>query len=255
MTPPDKDAFFIGWASPPKSLREFLLFTAVLLVVGFVSLSLVIGGTKPDPGPGAFRFDWGPQTVTGIMRSEPYPTILVTEGNQRIPTGHTLMLSGQGKRGVQERAAPLEAQLVEVTGIVMKRGTLDMLQVGGRPDALKAAEGERTGAPGDELLGRWQLTGEVCDGKCLAGAMRPGTGLSHKACANLCLIGGVPPVFVSAGKVEGTEFLLMANADGGPLDGRMYDLVGRLSTLEGNVVRRGDLLIFQADLGTAEFVQ
>jgi hypothetical protein len=255
MTPPDKDAFFIGWAKPPKSLRELLLFTAVLLIAGFMGLSLVIGGTKPDPGPGAFRFDWGAQTVTGVMRSQPYPTVLVTEGNERIPTGHTLMLSGQGKRGVQDRAVPLEGQLVEVTGVLLKRGTLDMLQVGGQPEALQAAEGESTDMVADEALGRWRLTGEVCDGKCLAGAMRPGTGLSHKACANLCLIGGVPPVFVSAGAVEGTEFLLMANADGGPLDDRMYDLVGRLSTLEGDVVRRGDLLIFQADLATAEFVQ
>jgi hypothetical protein len=77
--------------------------------------------------------------------------------------------------------------------------------------------------------------------------MRPGTGLAHKACANLCLAGGIPPVFVSSQAVEGSEFLLLAGPDGGPLPGWLYDRTAVLLSIEGDIERRGDLLIFRVD--------
>jgi len=256
MSEPSQDDFFIGWAkSPPRALKPLLAAVAATLILGFVGLALAIGAAKPDPGPGAFRFDWGRQTVEGVVAARPYPTLTVVKGAEHIPVGHTIMLVGQGKRGVQSQAEALDGQLAEASGVVLKRGELDMLQARGGPDGLKAAEADAAAAApaGDAPLGRWRLTGEVCDGKCLAGAMRPGAGLAHKACANLCLYGGAPPVFVSAGPVEGEVFFLLADADGGPVGEALYDLVGRLTTLEGEIVRRGDLLIFQADIDRASF--
>ena len=255
MKPPKEQDFFIGWASPPKRLAGFLAAAAVLLIAGFAGLSFAIGATKPDPGPAAFRFDWGRQTFSGVMTANPYPTVTVTEGSERVPAGHTIMLSGFGKRGVQQRAAALDGKLVEASGVVLNRGPeLDMLQARGGANGLKAAEGEAAPVV-DEPLGRWRLTGEICDGKCLAGAMRPGTGLAHKACANLCIYGGAPPVLVTTAEVEGSRYMMLGAADGGPLGPEMYDLVARMTTLEGMLYRRGDLLIFLTDLATAEPVE
>ena len=122
-----------------------------------------------------------------------------------------------------------------------------LLQVGGGKDSIKIAAG---GASKVEVkpLGRWRLKGEICDGKCLAGAMRPGRGLSHKACANLCLIGGVPPVFVASGQVDGSEFFLLANKDGEPLPDKYLDYVAVYVQLDGDVERRGRMLVFKVDL-------
>jgi hypothetical protein len=100
-------------------------------------------------------------------------------------------------------------------------------------------------------LGRWRITGEICDGKCYAGSMRPGAGIAHRACANFCLIGGVPPVFVSTAPVEGTSFMLLADAAGGPLPDKLYNLVALRVQLEGDLERRGDLLVFKVDLSRA----
>lgn len=251
----DKDDFFIGWAKPPKRLRRFLATVSVVLIAGFAGLSLAIGGTKPDPGPGAFRFDWGRQTVQGVLTAAPYPTITVVEGSEKVAASHTLMLTGVGKQGVQDRATKLDGKRVEASGVLLKRGDLDMMQARGGENGLKAVDGGGIeGAPGavvDEPLGRWRLSGEICDGKCLAGAMRPGTGLAHKACANLCIYGGAPPVFVASAPVEGSAFLLLSDQDGGPLGDALYDHVGRLTTLEGDLYRRGDLLIFRTDLSNA----
>ena len=114
---------------------------------------------------------------------------------------------------------------------------------------MAAAEGE---APEivTESLGRWKLAGEICDGKCLAGAMQPGRGLAHKACANLCLIGGIPPVFVSSKPVMGEEFLLVAGPDGKVMPQSLYDYVGQFIEVEGEIERRGDMLVFKIDPGS-----
>jgi hypothetical protein len=40
--------------------------------------------------------------------------------------------------------------------------------------------------------------GEVVDAKCYLGAMKPGDGKSHKACATLCVTNGIPAMPVTA---------------------------------------------------------
>lgn len=77
--------------------------------------------------------------------------------------------------------------------------------------------------------------------------MKPGTGLAHKACANLCLNGGVPPVFVSTSPVQGHIFFLVASHDGGQMPAALLDKTSVPVVLEGTVERRDDLLIFKVD--------
>ena len=252
MSAPEKDGFFIGWAGKlPGGLGRFLVLVAGMFVAGLAGAAFAIGITQDDPGDGAFRFDWGRQTITGILQAEPYPVVHVTDSD-RYPAGHAIMLSGQGKRGVQDRAAPLDGQLVVVSGVMLNRGPLDMLQLRGGDQGLVAAEAVTDAAdpPAPEPLGRWRLTGEICDGKCYAGAMRPGQGLAHRACANLCLVGGVPPVFVATDTVDGQAFFLLAGPDGGPVTDAILDHTALLVAVEGEIERRGDLLVFRIDPAT-----
>ena len=246
------DEFFVGYLPVPSRLSRFLTICAVLLVAVFGALSYASGATQDDPGDGNFRFDFGRQTVTGVIGTEPYPYIRITEGNERLPAGHTLMLSAGGKNGVMGRAKPLEGKLATVSGVILKRGDLDMLQLRGGRNGLQAVEGEAPELEPVEPLGRWRLAGEICDGKCLAGAMRPGRRMAHKACANLCIIGGVPPVFVSTQSVEGSEYMLIGGPDGKPLGQELLNNVAAFISIEGELERRGDLLVLKADPATIE---
>jgi len=243
--------FFVGYLNAPKALQLFLWtisFAAIALSAG---LAYVISTTQDDPGPGAFRFDYGRQTVTGVIERTPMPILHVTQGNERIPTGHTLMMSGPGKNGVMNRQAAKHGAVVQASGVLLERGTLDMMQVRGGRNGLKAAEGDGE-IPAPVPLGRWKLAGEICDGKCLAGAMRPGRGLAHKACANLCIIGGVPPVFVSSQEVEGSEFLMIAGPEGADISDAIYGYMAQYISVEGEIARHGDLLVFAMDPETIE---
>jgi hypothetical protein len=249
MSRKDEAPFFIGYLDPPRALRPFLIAVAVFLVLGFAGAGLLLGAVQEEPEAAAFRFDWGPQTLEGVLRLDPYPTLFVTEGTERVAAGTTVMLAGVGKTGVQERTTFLNGRRVRASGIILKRGELDMMQVSGGEASLAALPGYGPAVPG-EPLGRWRLAGEICDGKCLAGAMRPGQGPAHKACANLCLVGGIPPVFVASAPLAGEEFLLIGGPDGGPLPDALYDQVATLVELEAEVERRGDILVMRVDPAT-----
>ncbi len=257
MTSPNENnsdtPFFVGYLKIPADLKRFLITASLALLAGFLGMGVLLGATQDDPGAAGFRFDYGRQTVTGVVESTPYPLMRVTQGNEHIKAGHTLMITGQGKNGVMARVRALEGQLATASGILLERGELDMLQLRGGKNGLAAAEGEGTAPTLEtEALGRWKMAGEICDGKCLAGAMNPGRGLAHKACANLCIIGGIPPVFVSSKPVAGTEYFMVADSQGQELPKGAYSLVGQFISLEAELEKRGDMVVMKIDLDTVE---
>lgn len=246
-----KSPFFVGYLPIPKPLRLVLAAVAVFAVTFFAAFAFAVGGTQDSPGDGRLRFDLGRQTVTGVLELQPYPMIHVTEGSENVEAGETLMMSGAGKFGVIEQAGKIGPAGATVTGIILNRGSIRMLQIPNRNRDIASAEVDAA-TPEAVDLGRWRLAGEICDGKCLAGAMRPGRGLAHKACAELCILGGVPPVFVSTQPVEGHEFLMIGSADGGPITEALLDRTGVYISAEGRVEERGNLAVFLVDETTLE---
>lgn len=246
------DAFFIGWAPRlPDGLRGFLGFAAGASLAGMALAALLLSASVDDSGGGDFDWAAGERTLRGTLVAAPYP-VLHLPPDAAHPRGHAVLLSGLGKSGVDADPA-LAARVVDATGLMLKRGTLDMMQVGDAPGLRAAESAAAPPSPLDsEPLGRWRITGEICDGKCWTGAMRPGSGLSHRACASLCIIGGIPPVFVATGPVADNSFLLLAGADGGRIPDALRRLIGLRVRLDGEVERRGDLLIFRADPASAE---
>lgn len=251
MSEQQQTPFFVGYLPTPPRLRLFLFAVSGLLIGAFAALGLIIGTTQGNPGNGDFQWGWGPQEITGRLEIRPYPMLHVMTGTKNIPAGRTLLLSGVGKKGVQARVAKLDGRLVRLKGFALKRGDIDALQVGDATGNIAALEGAAAPVPPVQL-GRWRLKGEICDGKCLAGAMRPGRGLSHRACANLCLIGGAPPVFVSNAPVDGSDFFVIGDSNGNPLPPEYLQHVGVFLSLEGTVERRGRVLVFKADLTSLE---
>ncbi len=215
---------------------------SIVLLVGLAGLGLALGSSVDDPGGGAFA---GDRTVRGVVLADPYP-VLITDPDAAHPAGHAFLLAGGGKFGMQADATRLDGKRVQIDGLVVKRGSLDMLLVW----VMKPADGA-VAAPVPVPLGVWRLTGEVCDGKCYAGVMRPGNGIAHKACANVCLLNGIPPVLVTTAPVVGSEFLLLGNAQGKALPDALRDHVGILQRMDGEVVRVADLLVFRTDIGAA----
>jgi hypothetical protein len=231
-------SFFVGWSGrTAMPLLGFLALLLVTLIVGFGALAFALGVTVDDPGGGDFT---GEKDITGVLIADPYPMI-VTDKDQ-----HTIVLSGGGKRGVQAEARPLDGKHVRATGAGVKRGDRDLVLV----DDLRLAPGDVV-TPAREALGTWRLTGEICDGKCSLGVMRPGNKPAHKACANVCLLGGVPPVFITTTQVLGTRYVLMGDPENHALPDAFRDYVAITSRMDGTLERIGDALVFRTDVTRA----
>jgi hypothetical protein len=232
----NQDHFFIGWSwRSARGLTWFVASVAAVFLIGLTGLSLALGSSIDDPGSGHFV---GNRTVTGVLMANPYPLL--------VADGHAMLLAGGGKFGVQAQAASLDGKRVTVDGFSVQRGTVEMLLVWG----MHAVDGPAT-PPVEQPLGTWRLTGEICDGKCYSGVMRPGSGLAHKACANVCLLNGVPPVLVTTAPVQGSQFLLLADPDGRALPDALRDHVAIRQRMDGTITRVADVLIFRTDISAA----
>ncbi len=249
--PPKPAPFFIGWSNKlPKALKPCLAVVCILMIGGFAGGSLLLGATQDDPEGGQFRWDYGAQEVEGIIIGGPYPALWVTKGTEALPADQAILLNGNGKTGVQHRVNQYDGKAVKVRGIIMERGSLRMLQLGGGKRGLSPNE-EATDAPSPvpaaEPLGRWRLSGEICDGRCVVGAMRPGEGLAHKACANLCISGGQPPIFVSTAPVAEETFFLMTEPGEKAVSDALLSNTAGLVTLEADLTRIGNLTVMTVD--------
>lgn len=247
---PADQGFFVGYFKKvPPALVRFALVTGVGFVGVMLGVALALALSTADPGSGRYEGLPVPGEVAGVIEELPYPILRRPPDDKGLP--RTVLLGGQGKSGVATEAAGLSGKTVLVGGVFVRRGDIDMLLVSG--SGLKGAPAALAGftpSPA-QALGRWRLTGEICDGKCYAGAMKPGAGLAHKACANLCIVGGLPPVLVMALPVEGRTVALLADADGGPMPDALFNLTAVPVELEGTLERRDDLLIFRVDRGSA----
>ncbi len=245
MTPNVADPFFVGYFKKvPSEIRTFALCAggAILGLLGLLALLLPLGTI--DPGSGSYADDLRGGTLVGVIDPLPYP-ILRVPASDAAPA-RAVLLGGQDKVGAQDRVN-VGAKVVEVSGIFVRRGDNDMLLVNTQ-SVQPHAEVTPVFVPDPaEDLGRWRLTGEICDGKCYEGAIKPGSGLAHRACANLCISGGLPPVLVLELPVEGSTVVLLASSAGGPMPRALSDLTAIPIQLEGQLERRDDLLIFRID--------
>ena len=244
-----RDPFYVGWLPMPRPLAGFLAVLAGAVLGASAVLAVALDTAQGDWRDASFQWGEGYRTLTGVLRVEPYPVLYLAPDAEH-PWGRAVPLSGEGKRGVRDRAAAFDGRAVDAGGIILRAGDREMLQVGGEVDlrpAVDVAALAGYAGPDAEAVGPRTLRGEIVDSKCYLGAMRPGQGKTHKLCANLCLIGGIPPLFVVYRSDGPPELLLLADAAGGPVTGALLDDTARYVELSGIVERRADLLVFKVD--------
>jgi hypothetical protein len=246
MTAPhDDDPLFIGWADTPPADRRFFLRAGLGLTTAASGLGFGLAAVQAPPGPGR----WDPDAVRtwrGVVTAEPYAMLRTLDlgGGPR-----TVLLSCLGKCGVAARIGAFAGQPVVVTGSLIQRGAQAMISVDEVGDWIRVDSGAAP-APAlafaiPQLLGEVSLTGEILDSKCWFGAMRPSSGKVHKACASLCIRGGIPPAFFARGPGQQATLMIMTSR-GRAFGSDLLSLVGDPVRVRGRVLRQGDLLLLDA---------
>ena len=243
----DDEPMFVGWADTPLADRRFFLRAGVGLTTAAGLLGFGVAALQRPPGTG----HWDPDAVRewrGIVSAEPYAMLRTNDlgGGPR-----TALLSCLGKCGVAARIGALAGQTVVVTGSLIQRGAHSMIAVDEVGDWIRAdsdaAADPALAFPAGQPIGEVSLTGEILDSKCWFGAMRPADGKVHKACASLCIRGGIPPAFYARGS-NGQGALMILTAGGRAHGPGLLGLVVDPVRVSGMVQRFGDLLVLDVPL-------
>lgn len=240
--------FFIGYQPMPKGLKAPVLGAVLAFVLLAVGAAALIAVNQRDPGTGLWAFD-RPVTMTGRLEYAPYPLLLV-DGGEESWSGKVAFLSLVGKLGVQDYLNAYKGDHVALTGFRIEREGMVMLEVIEAEDAVDLVASRAPDNPFLDAepvsLGPQSLQGEIIDSKCFLGVMKPGDGKVHKACATVCVVGGIPPMFVGW-KADGTyDLYLITDPDGraivttpGEAVSPLLDYIADYVSVEGEVVDRG----------------
>ncbi|MBY0567744.1 MAG: hypothetical protein K2P70_10550 [Hyphomonadaceae bacterium] len=239
-----KDEMFVGWsAETPRADRRFLLGAGLALIAGSGALGARLGMTGVPVGDGIWD-QRARHTLRGILSRDPYP-ILRTRGLGGDV--RTVFLTSSGKTAPEIDAA-FFGNTADVTGTLITRGRNAMMAVEdvAAPDGFDGAD---LAAPAAVDRGPVMLAGEILDAKCWFGAMRPGYGKAHKACAALCARGGLPLAFCQIGACgDGTDAPLLLDENGVAFSRVILPLVADPVTIQGRLVAVGDVMQLRASL-------
>ena len=245
----DPEDLFVGWAKAPRADRRFLLAALPLGLAGAAGVSWLSASSLDDPGAGAW-LTGATHEITGRLLAHPYPMVLIPDEN--APYGlRTVLVVTEGKCTSSLKLAAQDGNTYIAKGVLIQRKDRQMLEVPPLLDnwlmPVSTSNLPVPQRPEPEIIGDATLRGTIMDSKCFFGVMRPGRGKTHKACAALCIRGGIPPSFWVRMKDGSEQVLLMTDANGGPMPMDILPLVADPVSASGQIVRVGNLLQFRAD--------
>lgn len=199
------EPLYVGYRPLPPRDRSALriVVPALLIACGAIGAALAIA--QRDPGSGVWHADV--REYAGTVTLEPYPALLMN--------GQAYFLVAAGKHGVHDRLRDVANQPARIMGTLIERSGRRLIEVAPDDDAIvrigdASAEAVATSTSSESHSSSIQprpisIIAEIVDGKCYLGAMKPGDAKGHKACATLCIEGGLPPLVIEL-KGLGAQF-------------------------------------------------
>jgi hypothetical protein len=218
----ENDEFYVGYLPVPAGQSCFLRRIVAVLLLGVATIGVAFAIGQRDPGPAVWQSD-SVQTFNGVVRLHPYPTLEMSSPGGRVTS---LLLVDQGKRGVLDRVRDLDGRHVSVHGHRLQRESLQLIELADEANPITIAGELAAPASGPAVRpDRVTLQGEIIDPKCHGGTMKPGDGKTHKACAVLCIRGGIPPIFASPLTDGSLRYYVILDRDGRPLSGESLEAI------------------------------
>lgn len=242
------DDFYIGYlAQAPQGLaKKVRLYILLLLGAAAVTAVVVVAMQQPFY-PSTYEF-LNYRSFEGVISESPYPTLLVDrpgEPGEDAPHSRYYLVA-EGKHGAQEAVSGLDGKRVRLEGTLVYRDDQTMLEiVDGTVEEVSAADTLALAA--GKSLGTHTLVGEIVDSKCFLGVMNPGNLKPHRACASLCIRGGIPPVLAVRDRAGRASYLMLQGPNGQTVNEEVLDLVAEPVEITGEVIRYDNLLVLKAD--------
>lgn len=228
---PEPDDFYVGYLPMPPAYKRSLIAICCVLAAAILASAISLASSHREGGDGIW--DTGHEvTLTGDISHSPYPHLTLNDGT-------TVFLVEVGKKGAQERIRALGDGLGTCRGWAITRDGRRILELAPEPDAVVIEAKPAHFAPQRAKRGEVTLRGEIVDYKCYLGAMKPGDGKGHKACASLCIGNGIPPVLVTTANGT-TEYLVLTDETGrGPVSQLAAHFAGEPVVVTGERMEQG----------------
>ena len=232
------DPFYVGYMPLPGAHRLFLLVCVPLVLVTLVGAAAAIAISQRDPGQAIWDLTTQ-RSWSGLLEDDPYPMLTSDDGQ-------VYLVVGMGKFGEQERVSQASGAQTRLTGWLLERDGRQMIELDASDSAIEVLDprpsvSSTPSSPSTAVT----LVGEIVDGKCFLGAMKPGDGKGHKACAILCIEGGLPPMFATP-NADGTHAMALLLVDGTTeLSEDILDLVAEPVVVRGTMRTLGGLDIIE----------
>jgi hypothetical protein len=247
------DEFYIGWENKAApGIGRFVRRTVLVLVLAAIIIPASLAVSQRLIGMAVF--EWGTKNkFTGIFQAWPYPHLLVPRptGLSQPENFSTYFLVAPWKFGLSpEVVMKFDGKFVSLSGTLIYRDAQTMIEVNGVDITEDVGKSVRAPLPEVVSLGRQTLAGEIVDSKCYFGVMNPGQLTTHRACAELCISGGIPPVLVVTQSNGPSACLLLVSSEGKAVNQQVLDWVAEPVEITGEVKKQDGLLVLYADPST-----
>ncbi|MBX7056742.1 MAG: hypothetical protein K1X75_01660 [Leptospirales bacterium] len=246
MTANSEQEFFIGWQAPlTRRVRRHFVIGLLLALTFIGATAALLAGAQRTFDPSYLEF--GVQRkFSGVVSMDPYPQLVVDRAIPGGPTVHTrYLLSAPFKHGADSLVRPYSGQRVTLSGSLLYNRGAAMIEVAA--DSVRPASGESSEHSPPTVLGEFTFVGEIVDSKCYLGAMNPGRHLVHRACAERCISGGIPPMLL-VHAADGREYLmLLSDENGGQVNRAVLGLIARPVRIRGRLEAYESILVLRAN--------
>ncbi len=255
----DAPAMYISYFKVPPREKRFLRLYVPGMLWMLAALAFVWARAQQSPGAAVWE-DSKARSFTGWYLAKPYPMLFADDCGAGKPG--VMMLVEVGKHGVERIPATSDGQRMQLDGWLLRREGRTMIELDPDVEPKRLADNPQmpTALRAVGEAKQRTLRGEIVDFKCFLGAMKPGSGKAHKACAALCVGGGVPPVLVcrddspnmnvTSGAGVAT-FYLLQSPGGVPMDQSLRQFIGDEIEIVGQETMLGDVKILTVVAGAA----
>ncbi|MDY8134553.1 hypothetical protein [Aquimarina sp. 2201CG5-10] len=240
-----KDDFFVGYiddVSPTtkKTIKSFVWISLLVLI----TIAIVFAFTQNTFKNSSFELTTNTK-IMGVYHEMPYPMLKVKTGEE---TFKNIVLLGFGKssanpflKKIRDEISELSGSMLSIEGNLIYYNGKTLLQITSdeKVTLLEKANSGRLPQTKSMVKGM-ELKGEIIDPKCYFGVMKPGKGKIHRSCAVLCISGGIPPVLATTDKNNISEYYLITDNNGKPINKDILPYVGKPSIIKGDIVQLED---------------
>ena len=238
------DPLYVGYLPEgPPELMPWVRSRVLWIVLGTAAVA-ALSALLMNPFA-ASRFEFGePRAFTGRIEASPVPTLVVPRPNAE--TGSRFLLVAPFKHGADELIAGFDGRFVSLEGALIHRNHATMLEL--VPGTIRAIEEDATATTrGPEIAGPRTFEGEIVDSKCFLGVMKPGALKPHRACASLCIRGGIPPVLCVRDADGLAEYWVLVGPADEAINEALLPFVAEPVRVSGTAVTYGDLKTLRID--------